>query len=217
MLDPVSEAPIRAQRYWYRDGLSEMVVGVVSLLQGGWILFNHLVSSRSSWYGPGAVLCLVLLAASAMFVPRITAAIRERVTYPRSGYVSSRLSGWKRHVVLMGLVLLSLAMVGGALVALQYSDRTSGSDPDRWIQWLPAVGGVVVGALSVFVWIRQSLPRFLAVGIFSFTLGVVVSNEYRLKLAMAIWLAGNGCAWLCSGGVALWNYVRTTPPSADAT
>jgi len=34
---------------------------------------------------------------------------------------------------------------------------------------------------------------------------------------MAIWLAGVGYAWLCSGGVTLWNYRQTAPLSADET
>jgi hypothetical protein len=113
------------------------------------------------------------------------------------------------------MVLAILASVIGVL-ALRYAG-VGGWDPDHWIQWLPAVGGLTVGAVSVYVSVRQGLPRYLVVGLLSFVLGVAVSIEYPLKLAMAIWLAGNGCAWLCSGGVALWNFVRTTPPSTAET
>jgi uncharacterized membrane protein HdeD (DUF308 family) len=212
MPDPLLEVRLRAQRYWYRDGLSEMVVGIVSLLQGGWILFNHLVNSKSFWYWPGALICLLLIAV--IPVARITAAIRERFTYPRSGYVDDGESVRKRRIR-VGMALGILVIVVGSL-ALRYAGLRAW-DPDRWIQWLPAVGGLTLGAVSVYVWVRQGLPRFLVLGVLSIVLGVAVSNEYPLKLAMAIWLAGNGCAWLCSGGLTLWNYVRTTPPSADAT
>jgi hypothetical protein len=81
MPDILFDARVRAQRYWYRDGLSEMVVGIVSLLQGGWILFNHLVNSKSSWYLPGALICLLLIAAFP--VARIKAAIREHSRRPQ--------------------------------------------------------------------------------------------------------------------------------------
>jgi hypothetical protein len=212
MPDPLFEARSRAQRYWCRDGLSEMVVGIVSLLQGGWILFNHLVNSKSFWYLPGALICLLLIAKFP--VARIMAALRERFTYPRSGYVDDGESARKRRIR-VGMVLAILASVIGVL-ALRYAG-VGGWDPDHWIQWLPAVGGLTVGAVSVYVSVRQGLPRYLVVGLLSFVLGVAVSIEYPLKLAMAIWLAGNGCAWLCSGGVALWNFVRTTPPSTAET
>ena len=212
MPDPLLEARLRAQRYWYRDGLSEMVVGFVSLLQGGWILFNHLVNSKSSWYVPGALICLLLIAAFP--VARIKAALRERFTYPRTGYVEDDESVRKRRIR-VGMALGILVAVAGTL-ALRYAGAR-GWDPDRWIQWLPAVAGLTVGAVSVYVWVRQGLPRYLVVGLFSTILGIAVSNEYPLKLAMAIWLAGNGCAWLCSGGVALWNFVRSTSPSAAET
>jgi uncharacterized membrane protein HdeD (DUF308 family) len=212
MSDLLFEARVRARRYWYRDGLSEMVVGIVSLLQGGWILFNHLVNSKSSWYWPGALICFLLIAAFPM--ARIKAAIRERFTYPRGGYVEDDESVRKRRIR-VGMTLGILVTAIGTLTLRYASVR--GWDPDHWIHWLPAVSGLTVGAVSVYVWVRQGLPRYLVVGLLSITIGVAVSNEYPMKLAMAIWLAGNGCAWLCSGGVALWNFVRSTPTSAAET
>jgi hypothetical protein len=88
-------------------------------------------------------------------------------------------------------------------------------DPARLVQWTPAVLGLMTAAGGVYVTVRYGLPRFLVVGVLAILLGVVVSIEYPYRLAMAIWLAVVGCAWLCSGGVTLWNYLRTVPPSAD--
>jgi hypothetical protein len=77
--------------------------------------------------------------------------------------------------------------------------------------------GLTTGAVGVYVTVCYGLPRFLVVGALAIILGVVVSIEYPPRLAMAIWLAGVGCAWLCSGGLTLWNYLRSAPPSADET
>ena len=214
MSDPLLEARIRAQRFLYRDGLTEIVPGIIFVLQGGWLLFNHLVTSRSSWYLPLALIYVLLLAAFAMSARRITAAIRERITYLRSGYVDYGESVRKRRIR-VGTALAVLAIVTCVLF-LRFEGR-AGWDPDRWIQWLPTVGGLTLAAVSVYVWVRQNLPRFLVLGVLSIMLGVAVSIECPLKLAMAIWLAGVGCAWMLSGGVALWNYVRATSPSADET
>jgi len=214
MSDPLFEARIRAQRFWYRDGLSEIVFGVIILLQGGWLFFNRLVNSKSSWYLPGALIYILLLAAFSMSVARITAAIRERFTYSRSGYVDYDESVRKRWI--RARIVWAVLAIVTCMMFLRYAGR-EGWDLDHWIQWLPAIGGLTVGAVSVYVWVRQGLPRFLALGVLSIILGVAVSIEYPLKLAMAIFLAGIGCAWICSGGVTLWNYVRTTPPSADET
>ena len=76
------------------------------------------------------------------------------------------------------------------------------------------MAGLTTGAVGVYVTVRYGLARFLVLGLLAVVLGIVVSIEYPLRLAMAIWLAGMGCAWLCSGGLTLWNYLRTATPSA---
>ena len=213
MPNPLFEARIRAQRFWYRDGLSEIAVAIILLLQVGWLLVGAPGNSRSSWYVPATLIYMLLLVAFAVCAPRIMAAMRERITYLRGGYVHE--SGRKRRVV-VGMVLALLAIVSSAL-ALRYAGRAGGWDPARGVQWVPAVGGLTVGAVCVYVSVRQGLPRFLVVGVLSIILGAAVCIKYPMPLATSIWLAGVGCALLCSGGVALWNYLRTAPPAADET
>jgi hypothetical protein len=110
MADPLLEARIRAHRYWYRDGLSEIPLGIVQLLMSGSGFIGTLGNRTSSWFVPVYLIYTVLFVALAVFASRIMAAVRERITYPRSGYMRPRLSGWKRHA-------LMLAAVTGALVA----------------------------------------------------------------------------------------------------
>jgi hypothetical protein len=213
MPDPLVEARKRAQRFWYRDGLDEIRVGIIILLYCGFTLVTHVINSGSSWYMPVTLIYLLLLFALAACAPRIMAAMRERITYPRSGYVDYGGSVRKRRIAVGALAILATVT---AAPALRYV-VASGWDFDHWMQRLPAVGGLTVGAVLMYVYVRYGLPRFLLMGLFSIILGVAVSIEYPIRLGIAIWLAGVGCAWLCSGGVTLWNYLRTTPPSADET
>jgi hypothetical protein len=212
MTDPLVQARIRAQHFWFRDGLSEIAAGIILLLQGGWLLLNVLGNSRSSWYTPATLICVLLFAAFAISASRMMAAVRERITYQRSGYVQE--SGRNRRIV-VGMTVAVLATVTVAL-GVRYTG-VGRWDPDRWTQWLPAVVGLTVGVVSAYVSVRQGLPRFFALGVFSIILGVAGSIEFQPKLAMAVWLAGVGCGWLCSGGVTLWKYIRTTQPSAHQT
>jgi hypothetical protein len=212
MREPLIEARVRAQRYWYRDGLAEIPLGIVQLLLSGSDLIEALGNRTSSWYMPVNLIYTVLIVAIAVFALRIMAAVRERITYPRSGYVHE--SGRKRRIV-VGMALAILATVTGVL-ALRYAGH-AGWDTDRWVQWMPAGLGLTTGAVGVYVTVRYGLLRFLVVGVLAIILGVVVSMGYPPRLGTAIWLAGIGCAWLCSGGFTLWNYVRTAPPSADET
>jgi hypothetical protein len=213
MPDPLVEARKRAQRFWYRDGLEEIVIGIIILLQNGFTLAVRLGNSSSSWYVPVILIYLLLIAAFALSVRRIKAAIRERITYPRSGYVDYGESVRKRRMVVgASAILATIATV----LALRYA-HASGWDFDYGMQRLPAVCGLMLGAVLVYVYVRYGLPRFLVVGLFSIILGVVVSIKYPYRLATVFSLAGVGCALLCSGGVTLWNYLRTAPPAADET
>ena len=214
MPHPLFEARVRAQRYWYRDGLAEIPLGIVQLLMSGSNLIAALGDRTSSWFEPVTLIYAVLFAVLAVFASRIMAAVRERITYPRSGYVDYGESVRKRRIWI-GMVLAVLATVIGVL-ALRYSGR-AGWDPARWLQWTPAVAGLTTGAVGVYVTVRYGLPRFLVVGALAIILGVMVSSEYPPRLALAIWLASIGCAWLCSGGLTLWNYLRSAPLSADET
>jgi uncharacterized membrane protein HdeD (DUF308 family) len=209
---PLFEARVRAQRHWYRDGLAEIPLGIVQLLMGGANLIAALGNRTSPWFVPVNLTYAVLFVVLAVFAPRIMAAVRERITYPRSGYVDYGESVRKRRIW-VGMVLAFLASVIG-VPALRYAAR-AGWDPAHWLQWSPAVLGLTTGAVGVYVTMRYGLPRFLVVGVLAIILGVVVSIEYPPRLAMAIWLAGVGCAWLCSGGLTLRNYLRTAPSFAD--
>jgi hypothetical protein len=207
MPGPRQEARIRAQRYWYRDGLAEIMLGVIVLQQVGG---NLIIASG---YVPGMVIYCLLLFAFVIYARRIMDAVRERITYRRSGYVHA-LARNGRIVVGMVLALLVSSVI---FVVLRYVGHAGAADPAGWVQWCPALVGLVGGAVEVYLSVRYGLRRSLVVGIFSMILGVAVSIEYPLKLALTIWCTGFGCANLCSGGVALLTYLRTTSPAANET
>jgi hypothetical protein len=207
---PLSEARIRTQRYWYRDGLEEITLGTIFLLIGGW----SLATSRASWFWPGTLTYLLLVVAFTILVPRIKTAIRERVTYPRSGYVDQGGSSRQRRAV--RAMVFGSVILGAIWLTVRYGGR-AGLHPDLLARWAPAVGGVGIAAVSAYVYMRHGLPRYLVVGVFAIVLGVGVSIECPWRLATGLFLIGVGCAWLCCGGVTLWGYLRKAPPSADET
>jgi hypothetical protein len=194
MPDPIVEARIRAQSFWYRDGLTEIWLGIFFLIEAGSIPF------QGSWFAT-----LIYLVVLAGFV-RIMRTLRERITYPRSGYMEPGESVRKRRI---WIVAVSIPAAVALALAFRYRD-VIGWDPDRWVQWLPIVVGLLSFAVSAYVSVRYRLPRYLLVGLFSFILGVAVGIECSPTPAIEIWLSGVGCVWLCAGGVTLWHYLRNT-------
>jgi hypothetical protein len=201
MPDPIVQARIRARSLWYRDGLTEISLGIIFLIEAGSIPF------QGSWFA--GLIYLVVLAG---FV-RIMRMVRERITYRRSGYMAPGESVRKYRIWFV--VVAIPAMIALAL-AFRYRD-VIGWDPDRWEKWLPAVVGLLCFAVSAYTSVRYRLPRYLLVGVFSFILGAAVGIECSPTWAIEIWLAGAGCAWLCAGGFTLRNYLRNTPPVAYRT
>jgi hypothetical protein len=212
MSDPIVEARIRARRYWYRDGLSEILVGAIILLQNGLTLVMHFGNRNSSWYMLIVLIYLLLFLAFALCACRIMAAAREHITYPRIGYVHE--SGRKRRrLVWMVLALLAAVTV---TLALRYASRACCWDPARWNQGMPVVVGLVFGVVGIYVAVRYGVLRYLLIGLFSIALGLAINIEYPTWLGGEIWIVAVGCAFLCAGGVTVSKFVRTTPLSADA-
>ena len=207
MSDAILEARMRAQRSSYRDGLSEIMLGIIVLQQIGGNLIIHSV------YVPGIVIYFLLLFAFVVYARRIIDAVRERITYRRSGYVHELA---RRRRIVVGMISAVLA-TAALVVVLRYVGLAGGAESAGWVRWFPALAGLGGGAVEVYVSMRYGLRRALVVGIFSITLGVVVSIEYPLVLALTIWCTGFGCANLCSGGVALLSYLKTPPLPANET
>jgi hypothetical protein len=86
MRNPVNEARAGVQRYWVADGLMELHFGVVLLLVAGMLATVH-----GALRSPGRLLVwlgfFLLQIALALSARRLHEAIRQRITYRRSGYV----------------------------------------------------------------------------------------------------------------------------------
>jgi hypothetical protein len=206
MSDAIFKARMRAQRSLYRDGLSEIMLGIIFLQMIGGDLIIH------SHYVPGIVVYFLLLFAFVIYARRIMDAVRARITYRRGGYVQA----FTRGRILFGVVFLAL-FTGALVLVFNDAGRAGAAHPAAWLQWAAAFGGLGFGVVYIYLSMRFGLRRYLAVGIFSMILGVVVSIEYPWTLGLYLLIAGFGCANLCSGGIALLSYLRTPPFPANET
>jgi hypothetical protein len=206
MADAIFEARMRSYRLSYRDGLSEIMPGVI-VLQG--FCGNLIIHSG---YVPGIIIYMVLLLAFSIYARRMLDAVRARIAYLRSGYVQAfTRKGWS----LIGMVMALLGTC--ALVIVLRAGRAGSADAAGWVQWVPAFAGLGFGAIEIYIAIRYEVPRAFLVAIFSMILGVVVSLELPFKPALTIFLAGFGFANLSSGGVALLSYLKTPQRPANET
>jgi hypothetical protein len=207
MSNPILEARAHVQRDRYVDGLTEIAAGILQLLLAGQIFLTTALHGSSAWLLPLLSLFLLAFGAFALFQQRVVRAIRVRIAYSRTGYVSYREPGKRRRLVLVALTAL-LAIVVGVL-GFWFRGRSTAWSPDHWLRALPALVGIVSSAAMITFAIRTGLTRFLLVAALSSTLGLAISYAWPdPKLGLSVFLACLGCILLISGGITLWRYRR---------
>ena len=216
---PVLDAEQRAWRYWFVDGLTNLVVGVSALLFALCMLYPP-------HWPPAPLSVAVWLIALGLYVAlgvrhrEIVEWLKTKTTYPRTGYVPSpedttrpadlvalslqgtppaeealRLYLGRRRRMALTIALVLLAIFGTMAIG------------ERWV-WSAA--GVVVG---VAMWIARKDYRLSWIVVLGFPF-IGVSMTIFLASRMngpAYFLAGWGVLFLFDGVITLIRYIFTNP------
>lgn len=202
----VAAARRRARRYWSDDGLTEVAVGILLML-GGLLFYMEATAPENSRRASMSALLLPLLAIGGVMVVRFgVGAMKERLTYRRTGYVaSSQAERTNRRPA--ALVAVIIAAAAAALLA-----RTPAS-----LSLLPALDGLVVAAFLVVTAYRQDIARFYALAVLSVLIGVAVALAgLGDELGTGAYFGAFGLALAIAGAAVLVRYFRQTSPSAPA-
>jgi hypothetical protein len=205
MNNPIDQAANRTRRYWYVDGLNEIAFGGLCILLG--IYFQVQGSSQiSSWVREMLEAGLVLFILAGVFLLyKLVNFLKERITYPRSGYVSYRQPNAIRRLA-TGLLAATIASVMSAVLMI----APAGLD------WMAGLTGVALSAVWLFIAWRLQLSRFLALCLVSLGGGIILGLKQLDGITgiAAIYLL-EGAALLVSGGITFWVYLQTTQPAGE--
>ena len=200
----------RPMRYYNIDGTGEMSVGLMLL---GIVLLRYLRSvlpEDSMWRrDPGDFLLLYGgLVAVLILIYWSTKAIKQRITWPRTGYVAYRRDRRSR------LIVMVVAAVFGFVIAclMGFARRHD-------VMSLARAGylAVMPAAYAIFLY-RFDRERpwkwlvllFTALGLL--TIGLIVPGDIvELVRPVGLFL---GLTYLASGGATLYLYIQHTQPSA---
>jgi len=142
-------------------------------------------------------------------------AIKKHITWPRTGYVAFRRSGWSWWKTI-GVTLLASAVFGaGTVCVMVLASRFHAMSLER-AGYLAVL--VAVYALFVFRWSREHTWKwlvviFMALGLFAIAI-VVPGDIYQTFRHVALFV---GLVWLGSGLATLYSYVRHTQPPSPET
>ena len=209
MKDQLSHAQKHALLYSYIDGAMEFIFGGICLLLGVYF-YAQVLLPPDSLLSRIMSIGLVLIVFGGVFASnKIVRVFKERITYPRTGYVAYRraygLSRWARAAIGGGI-----GMLMSALVTLLFSNYRLGA------VWMPAITGIVFGILFLIMAFRTSLLRLYLLAFYAVLLGggLMIQGIGDIY-GLAIFYGGMALALLASGATTLWNYLRQTRPPEE--
>jgi hypothetical protein len=198
----------RVKRYWYTDGIGELIGGGMFCLLGIYFALQEVLGQNSTLSGILQA-SFVLLMIGGVFVSRwLINTLKTRLTYPRTGYVEYQadergIRGRRILAVVLAFVISALTIVFVRL--FQFFDS------------VVAVTGLIVALILVVLRTKSSgLARFYVLGAISLVLGLALSlsglpNGYSLGLFYGLM----GVCSLISGGLTLRRYLKENPLPAE--
>lgn len=206
MKDKIDQVAQRPRRYWFEDGLTELITGGLFLLIGVFSLIEGLAPPSSPMTRIAGIAGLITMVVGPWLARPIIRRLKERVTYPRTGYVSFRQPTKSRRAVTMIVALIVSGAVVWILMLLPGS-----------LDWIPLIEGAAVGIFLFYQGQSFNLSRFYFLALLAAALGVGLSVAGIGNLVgMGIFFIIMGIAVLFSGGIVLHNYIDQAPPPVES-
>jgi len=220
---PVLKAEQRAWRYWFTDGLTNLMVGVSTLLMALCLLYTP------RWPpAPGSVAlwltALVLYVVVGARHREIVEWLKTKTTYPRAGYVQSPYS----EDPIRSANLVTVSRTGAGAAPPEEVQRAHSSRRTRMFlmlglvmlaslgmitiheRWVSAAAGIIIGAA---MWIARNNYRLSWIVPMGFPfVGLYITIFVASPGAPpACFLAGWGVLFLLDGGMKLIRFILQNP------
>ncbi|MDO9088390.1 MAG: hypothetical protein Q7U53_19460 [Anaerolineaceae bacterium] len=195
------------RRYWYVDGLAEIAGGLVIFFTGlsYWLVYS--MENSAFKYLLLIIAQPVVIILGAYLVRLILPIIKEKLTYPRSGYLTFKKPDRNkrmRRALFAGLI----ASIIAALVGMVYNGL-----PQRFI---PLFSSFFLTVFSIYIGYQVAVPRFYWTGLLILILGGVISwLNPTGALPYMLLFSGMGTLWIFSGLITLFHYLRNTNPLTE--
>src|SRR5919198_5663244 len=150
----------RARGYWFVDGFTEIAMGGLLILLGGFLLISIKASQAPflSWFFSVTREITILKIVGFLVVVLILWWLKDHFTYPRTGFVRAKLTMTQIFVIIKNMLLFLLLPIVGLLIASLLITST-GSVLSSMPVWLPVGLGLIWAVLIALAGEWMGLPR----------------------------------------------------------
>jgi len=208
-MNPDLDALMRKTKtYWYEDGLVELLGGLFFISICAWLLFDWSTpyDAPYKWiFAPGLVAVVFVWLGAAR---RIVDWLKQRITYPRTGYVAYQRPGHRSRLprAIMGGVIGG-AMAIAIVASLHYRQEI--------VRAIPILLGGGVAVLLARLGAELGLARFYTLAGWSLAAGIFLAwLTGDMALAIALFYGLLGAAFAVAGAITLVRYLRASPAEA---
>ena len=208
MQPDLTQTKRRAAQYFFIDGSFELTFGALCLLLAGYFYIQVVLpSSLFSFFL--TILFVMLIFGGTIVTNRFVRRFKERITYPRTGYIVYH-SPRKRNRGLRVILVLGLMAVMIDLLVDILTNR------EKSMLWIPTLTALFLGFLLAFIGYRSRLPRFYGIAFLVILIGASLSWFGYGDISGLMYFFGMiSLILFLSGGLTLWSYLRRNPPSEE--
>jgi len=199
----LSDVEGRVKRYWYTDGLGELIGGGMFILLGIYFALQNFVGQDSMLGGILQVSLILLLIGLVWIGRRLINTLKTRLTYPRTGYVELRVNDkenrLRRGIAIVLAFTISVLTFSFVLIFKSFDS-------------IVAVTGFVVGMILLLLRAKSGVPRFYILGGVSIALGFLISvSKLSSGYSLGLYYGLMGLCFMISGGLTLRHYLMEHP------
>ncbi len=187
-------------RYSFQDGLAEQGLGVLFLVGALVVTMQTAMTTPYDTFMQVALSIFIMIVT--VFGVQTVNRLKQRVTYPRTGYVQPRAEGQFPVVALV----LALAIIG---MAVAYKRITF---PDG-INQAALFEAITISASLVYVGATVRLARFYLLALVPLVISLGM-GAVSADIAMIVTIGGTGLILLATGFITLQRYLHAHPQEA---
>ena len=165
----------RARAYWFIDGFTEIAMGGMFIILAIAMVISRNTSQTPflSWLLSVTGKVIILKAISFLVVILALWWLKDRFTYPRTGYVRNRITATQILIIIRNVILFLLLPIIIILTASLFITST-GSVLSAMPVWFPIGLGLIWGIFVVLAGEWMGLPRFRVMGVVTLLTGIAV-------------------------------------------